>query len=376
MDGANLSVWVEPYYAKTPWYRELLAGLKSGLDAKRQKANISIIEEPDENVPSDTMLILAGETNQWFYRMLNFSYKRSIRVCVASSDPEFTANDVSSVSLDRQKDMSTMVQYLFDTKHCDIALFGINPSSPADQKRSLGYLQTVKLLGLPLSESDIYYTSGDVSICAKSLLENIGQYDAIISSNDLYAIYLLPYLCNKNISVPKEVYLASFGNTMLSRISKPSITSATLNHTELGRQAILLSLYMCSNPHISNMTVTIDGSFYSRQSTDEIPFSASSKPFHSALACNNITSYNDPHLSQIVKLEMFLAEGDKLNLSIMKWLISDRSLPELADHLFLSRSAIDYRLNKLYHHFSVSNRQELSSLMKSYMNFIDFSLIN
>ena len=367
---ADLFVWVEPHYAKTPWYRELFIGLKSGLDAKRQRAAIEVKENPDKELPHGAVLILAGETNRWFYRMLSFASAHGIHVCVASSNPEFISNQVSSVSLDRQKDMNVMVHYLYNAKRRSIALFGINPSSPADQKRSAGYLQTVGLLGLSLNEKDIYCTSGDVSACTDALLDSIDRYDAVISSNDLYAVYLLPRLYERNIEVPRDMYLASFGNTLLSRLSKPSITSATLNHTELGRQAVFTSLYMYGNPHISNMTITIDGDFCPRQSTESIPFSISGQQGYSLPECSNVSSYSDTNLSVIVKLEMFLSNEDPNNIAIVKWLLSDKPLPGLAEYLFLSPSAVDYRLNKLYHHFEVTNRQEFSAIFKRYMDFM------
>ena len=375
-NNIQLFIWVEPHFALTPWYRNLYDGLKSALYSKRIKSNIELINEVTGNMlPYNSVVILAGETDEWYNRMLAYISSRQSHSCVLACDP-CSSFDASFISTDYKKDMKNMVQYLVSIKHQHIALFGINPSSPHDQMRIDGYLQTVQACELPLSEEDIFYMSGDVSDCANSLLKVIGTYDAVIAGNDLYAIYLLSRLEANGFSVPSDLYLAAFGNTLLSSISKPSITTTTINMFDIGREAIYYSLHMLKTPPITRFTVFLEGKIYPRQSTENKTFKKQPE-----LGCLtkpnyvNISSYTDSSLLTIVKLEMTLIENNNIDLSIIKGLSMNQPLPEMLEALFVSESTLDYHLSKLYHHFGVKSRQALVSLLIDFSKYIDFSIL-
>jgi len=103
----------------------------------------------ENDLPS--VVLLVGETSGWIYRMLDHARKNDLKVCTASSNPLRYVVDVSSVTLDREKDMELIVHYFHHAGRSKIALWGINPSSPADHKRLSGYLKATRDLGLPPS---------------------------------------------------------------------------------------------------------------------------------------------------------------------------------------------------------------------------------
>ncbi len=366
MDQETIAIWIEPNYAETPWCHKLFDGIKAELTRRRCKALINTSEEPTEGIVQNGIVIIAGETNGWIERMISIAHASNMRICVACADPETVLPNASTVTLDRWGDMCTMIRYFCDAGRRRIALFGVNPASPADQKRIEGYQDMVKSLQLDLSQEDIYPTYGDVQACSAKLLFHIGRYDAIIAGNDLYAIYLMPLLIKAGYSIPDQLYIAGFGNTYLSRCVSPSLTTAALDHAELGRQAIHSAFHLEKNPQVSRLSTTVEGRFFPRASTAFRPVTTGSATRATSRIRSEISSYTDCHLSQVVNLEMCLAGCDAMDLAIVEELKKVQSVNAIADKLYLSQSSLNYRLNKLYHQASVASRQEFEKLLNLY----------
>ncbi|MDD3931419.1 MAG: substrate-binding domain-containing protein, partial [Eubacteriales bacterium] len=367
MTQDKMAVWIEPSYMDTPWCRLLQQGIKTELSRFRRKVDCSVIKDPQSLVVSNGILVLAGETESWINRMLEYAYDKNYRVCMACSDSDSIMPYVSTVTLDRRGDMCLMMQYLFDNDRKRIALFGVNLSSPADQKRVEGYLSMVTHLQLPLNRNDIYPTFGDVHACVDHLFRNIDRYDAIISGNDLYAVYLNAKLKEIGVQVPEQIYLASFGNTLLSKCTTPSLTTMALDHFELGRQVVHLSLDLERNPHITKESITIEGHIFIRESTGNQAPSSRRQRLNTFKTSQEISSYSDAHLHEVVSLELCLTTCDQLDFSIIQELLNGKTVNSIADDLFISQGTLNYRLNKLYQQAGVSSRVQFESLFHAYL---------
>ncbi len=360
----KLSVWIEPSYTKTPWCHELTGGIRA--EAKRRNLNaiFTITDAATPPIASGSLVLLAGETIGWFSRMYQRAAACGVRVCSASSDPAIAASNAVHVLLDRQRDMFKMVQYLAHAGRDRIVLWGINAASPADQKRVAGFLQAARALDLPLGQEDILYTSGRISDCCAKLLPRLEQYNAIIASNDLYAVYLLPVLKQHGVRVPTDHYLAAFGNSLLSQLCEPSLTTASLNHFELGRQAVICSHYLLSNPQISQMSVSLQGDFYARHSTECRPFEGADVGCFSSEP-SEVSSYDDPDLKMIAGLEVCLNWHDSVITDILRYFATDQPFNRLAETLYISDSTLDYRLRKIYAQLGFSSRSALRALVQT-----------
>ena len=63
------------------------------------------------------------------------------------------------------------------------------------------------------------------------------EYEAVVCPNDAIAIYLVNYLKQQGITVPDDLFVASFGNMAIGRYHRPSITSMTMDMQYVGKQA-------------------------------------------------------------------------------------------------------------------------------------------
>ena len=64
--------------------------------------------------------------------------------------------------------------------------------------------------------------------------------DALIVTDDLVAFGAVKLFESINFSIPEEIVVASFNNSILSRYSNTPLTSVDINAVELGRQSMNL----------------------------------------------------------------------------------------------------------------------------------------
>lgn len=368
----SLHVWVEPHFSLTPWYIDFQNGLKNALSSKRIRAKTDILEVPVLIDEGESMVVLVGETYGWYNAMLQYLDKCDVQVCVVSCEiPE--TRGASCITTDHSHDMANLIHFMCDAGRSRIAFFGFNPSSPHDRQRIDGFHYIHRPEGFFSDQSDIYYTNGNVSECSERLMCNIRRYNAIIAGNDLYAIYLMRQLKENGIDIPEDVFLASFGNTSLSGISKPTLSSMSVNLYQVGQMAVNAYTTWIKNPSVSKYVYLLESTFYSRETTANLPMRHGHRKYYSLEeASRDITSYSDDSLLKLVRLENFISKADATDLAIIQALLQGSSIDALAETLYLSDSALDYRMSKMYKHFEVNCRQSLIQLLQEYSTQIHF----
>lgn len=379
----NILVWVEPKMSVSNWYHDLENGILAGLNARRLKADFVVLDEPCDVPEKGSVIILAGETYEWYSRMLSFTADNQITSCVVACEhPMYSDITVTS---DYSQVAYNMIQYLYDAGKRSIALFGVNPSSPHDNLRLRVFCQAIKDMNLDCSEEDIYFTSGDVSKCTENFRKKLHRYDAVLGANDLYAFFAMMEAKRAGLRVPEDLFVAGFGNTMISVVSKPPITTATINMYNIGYQAINAIHLLTTNNNIIELSIKNNVTYYARESTECRPFSekythhsnAQSQLSFLFATGKTITSYDDEKILNVINYEMLLGHIDQVDYSIISTIVekklSKRSM--LTGDCFLSETALDYRLKKLYQRFNVKSYAELYNNLMEMSEYIDISKI-
>lgn len=367
-----LHVWVEPTFALTPWYEDFSLGIKTAASVNHIKPIISVLESPTE-IHEDSMVFLLGETTRWFTRMTETCLKQDVPSCTVTCSNVFSTN-ASSITNAHGRDMSNLLHYMKLYGRGSTALFGFNPSSPVDHQRLMGN-RTVS--EQHVCDDDIYYVFNCVENLADQLIRHIDRYNSVICGNDVYAIYLINRLRERGIRVPEDMFVASFGNIMLSSAVSPSVSSMPVDLKQMAHVAVSAYAGWTQKSWGANFSFTVESVFHSRASTSflEMPHTLRQNDMNivnqtSANFPDNKSSYTDEPLFFISALNNFLQRADQTDMGIMKALMNGTPLETLAEQLYLSKRGIDYRLSKIYRRFNISSRRELSELMKKYNNII------
>ncbi len=370
MHFSEISIVVEPAYMRTPWWEETRAGIDGELLRKGIKARYHFCETSNElKFDKNSVLILAGETYAWIDSILCYCECAGVRTVLACSDLGRTTARVSCVTLSRSEVMSKAVRYLHACGRSKICAFAMNQDSPADMRKLEGYIHAANHFGGFPRDTDIIKYTGSIEECFNAFMSAIQGFDAAICTNDLSAKYLITRLSECGVKVPEDIYVMSFGNTLIGRCSEPSITTVSLDLQELGRQAVKASLFLFDNPDVNSIYVTINCRIIARKSTaDMLPEPSGALPENNSYyAGKSRSSYSDPVLNQLVCLEKCLASCDIIDARLIKGILAGTTYSQLAEELFIADGTLRYRIERIFREFRISSRKELVEIFSKYM---------
>lgn len=124
-----------------------------------------------------------------------------------------------------------------------ISVFHQDKAAGLDRYR--GYCHAVREAGLEELES--HYVIADFTMesgyeKAKELLESWGDLDGILCATDSIAIGAMQYLKERGIRIPGEIMVTGHGDSVLSRVVEPALTTIRYSYEESGRLAASILL--------------------------------------------------------------------------------------------------------------------------------------
>jgi hypothetical protein len=213
----------------------------------------------------------------------------------------------------------------------------------------------------------VFLNFASMDHCYAHFERNKGRYDAVLCANDVVAVSMIRRLSRAGTRVPDDLYVASFGGTLLSRLFRPSLTTATLNHMELGRQAVSTFAYLMRNPDVTSSSVKVACRTHIRESTGSSrPTGGVDTGWH-AHAAPRVVFYSDPEVNEILGIEAFLTRCDELDLRIIDGL--KRSVPyeRMAEDLSKSENTVKYRIKRMLSWLGRETREDLIALLGTYL---------
>ena len=246
-----------------------------------------------------------------------------------------------------------------------------------DKGKVEGLKRVCRSLGMPFDDNDIFLFNGDVMECEDRFVERCDEYDAVICANDVSGLQLLrsPKLLARK-RIPEDLYVISYGNTLLSRLCQPSLTTISLDYRQVGSIAVDNALYLRKNPDISCQHTTVRSKITLGASTnyEEVSLRGADMTPRFEVdtsvpsADDYIAFYKDATASRVLLVEGLLNELDKLSLYILLMLLRGYHKSRLMDALYISESTYKYRLRKICAAAGVKTRGELMELVGEWID--------
>lgn len=353
----NMQFIVEPAYNNSFWCQQTLKGLKT--QAGLRKIHLTALKESSLlQTPAseeNTVIMLLGTSIKWIRHIVALSRKMGYVCLLVTGDqmPE-TVDRVSSVLADYQSGMYALLSHLKSLGDERIALFGVNPNS---------YTDSMKLHYFPW-KNDICYNYSSIAVCVDQFLSKASSYDAVICSNHAVAVYLHHFLQSRGINLKDDLHLATFGDSILSDLMDPPITSVVQDYQELGAQAINAYSFLTRNPTLV-INVLIRYSLKINGST--VTPAPPPLPEAGSETVPDINFYDDGCMSSIFSLENLLADADNLDIIILKKILEKETQEQIAEELHLALSSLRYRIRKMRSFFPGLPNTELANVAAQYL---------
>lgn len=283
---------------------------------------------------------------------------------LAGTDSEQFGHDVSCATPSRRTETQQLVNYLYNCGKKRIALVGFGRRSINDNFRYHAAMSAVATWGNLLRDEDVWLWEQDPSECFERFWQVNSRYDAVICPNDIMAVCLVDYLKKRDIRVPEDLFVASFGNMAIGRYHVPSITSMTMDMRVVGEQAFNVWRFLMKNEKSQQtaLKMTVPSRLLVRESTANLCIEAGEGAVFPTLQDN---FYHNPTIAVLVNLENCINQRDDTDMRVMHGIMDGKSYEQIADELFISGSTLRYRLNKIFADCGVRTRQDFESVIRT-----------
>ncbi len=296
------------------------------------------------------------------YKKLNIFLPQH-RLILMSDSTENVHRRMSLVCSDTGQIAREILAYLQEAGREKLALFAFDRYAVNTGRYIEEFEEAAKQMNCPFSREDAYLNDEKLlENCFSELMQQIHRYDSVFCANDMAALYLITEMKKNGIRVPEDIFVIGRGNSPVARMALPSITSIDLMNDACAEQCVALWQYLKKHPDVMRANITVDHRFIVRESTAEFRPSAEwqdelPKPHKSG---------TDRGYGILERLNRFFQSADAVDRKILRLVAAGKGYEEISEEIFLTVSAIKYRVKKILKIFGVNHRRELAEILQQY----------
>jgi LacI family transcriptional regulator len=228
---------------RNPFFADIFDGVNAALARTQYQAMQGISVHANELV--DAMidrqmdgLILIGP-NEMASRLSEIANRVPL-VLIGHHEP--VDNLFDTINNDDQLGARLVVRHLLANGHRRIAMMSLAKASTVVTQRELGYRLEMMEQGLGAAINIVRGTQvlRDVQVAVRKLLESPDRPDALFCWTDLIAIEAISVATELGLSIPQDVAIVGYDNTMYCDFAQNRLTSVDQSGELLGLQAARL----------------------------------------------------------------------------------------------------------------------------------------
>ncbi len=193
---------------------------------------------------------------------------------VVVGNPNELTNQTICIDNDNLLASREATDYLYDLGHRRIGFIGsINEFMYASDRRA-GYQLSMLLHGLPARSDYCIEMEGVRSGNGEKLKRLLQQEDrptAFVVSDDLLALALERVCAQMNLSIPDDISIIAFNNSLYAQLASPQLTAVDINSYLLGREAANQIINHAENPNLIATKTIVPHAIVERDSCKRIP---------------------------------------------------------------------------------------------------------
>lgn len=173
-------------------------------------------------------------------------------------------------------------RHLIQLGHKNIACFLGPPQIEVNLEREKGYVKAMKEANLKISPKLVTYGDFKLEFGYKKtidLLEKNLMPTAFFAANDLIALGIIRALKTVGLSVPSDVSVVGYDNTILAELTEPPLTTVNQPIKEMGYQATELLIKKLKGERSTSEKITFQTELVIRKSTSKCSKSKLNKTF-------------------------------------------------------------------------------------------------
>ena len=259
---------------ENPFYLEAIRGV-SQLCNKRQYINTVITGESEEEILQviktmarsgqvDGFIVLYSRQDD---PIAGFLYNEGF-LYVLVGKAYAHANQTIYIDNDNLLASQEATEYLYQMGHRRIGYIGTDTSMIFSADRKSGY-QTALLQHNILPRADYCVemaVSEKDSAPLRCLLSIPDRPTAVVVSDDILAVTLERVCLEMGLSIPKDLSIISFNNSLFARLTSPQLTSVDINSFQLGSEAAAQIINHIEDPDLPATKILVPHHMVERDS--------------------------------------------------------------------------------------------------------------
>lgn len=184
--------------------------------------------------------------------IINYLYNEGLLYAIVGKANQYI-NQTIYIDNDNQLAGREATEHLIKKGHKKIAYIGQSFELLFSFERKTGYQLAMLTNQLPIR--DDYCIELPLESCAhfeliKNLLAGPDRPTAVVVCDDIIA-FMLKYVCMElNLSIPDDLSIVSFNNSLIARFASPQITSVDINAFQFGMEAASQMINHIENPNL------------------------------------------------------------------------------------------------------------------------------
>lgn len=239
---------------EVPFFQTCLMGVCEVVNVQNYDVIAAVVTENDisqlvrlvENQKVDGVVLTRSFVNDLSVHYLK--EKNIPFVLIGSSSEE----GVVEIDSDHVNACSELTSYLMAPKCHTIAYFTVSQQHMVEQKRYRGYCDAFEQKHQEVDKSLVFHNLTTKALTEQAVETGLSRgVDCIICSDDRLCSWVLSIFHQMNISVPKDVMLASFYNSSYLENYSPAITAIDFDAKDLGYMAGKQILKLLNHDEVS-----------------------------------------------------------------------------------------------------------------------------
>ena len=187
--------------------------------------------------------------------------------------PNELANQTICIDNDNLLAGREAADYVYSLGHRRIGFLGSKSDFMCASDRRSGYQLSLLLHGLPIRLDycvEIESVNADGTSVLQALLSQPDRPTAFVVSDDMLALALERVCVQMQLSIPEDISIIAFNNSLYAQLSSPQLTAIDINSYQLGQEAAVQIINHAENPNLMTTKIVIPHRIVERDSCRKI----------------------------------------------------------------------------------------------------------
>jgi len=263
------------------FYLKAIRGISEVCNQRRVSINIITGRDYDEVLSSVQTLHRSKDTDGFIILysrkqdpIVDYLCEQGLLYVIVGKPVEL-ANQTVCIDNDNLVAGREAADYLYDLGHRRIGYIGSKNEFMYASDRRTGYQLSLMLHELPVRPDYCVEMEGVNSngvAALKSLLQQEDRPTAFVVSDDMLALALERVCSNMHLSIPEDISIIAFNNSLYAQLASPQLTAVDVNSFLLGQEAANQIINHAENPNLTTTKIVVPHTIVERDSCKRIDF--------------------------------------------------------------------------------------------------------